>query len=826
MGVVDVVSPFENGQPVSVRGWRWTVSSVERGADCDAVSLRPDESGPEQPRTLLTPFDRFHPISRSAPRIVAPSPWLETARQHLAGMRPPGGLTSAERSHVRLLAWQLEPVLAMWRYGVTRVLIADAVGLGKTIQASFLIAELCGQSIMARILVLVPAGLREQWGEELMRHFEVTAHIADAEWLAQAAQGRPPSFNPWSPPGVYVASHDFVKRPEVLRPLEDVTWDLVVLDEAHAAAINTDRRAAADALARRSRRVILLTATPPADDHSQFDALCRIGSLEEGGVPLLVFRRTRQGLGAALPRRSRLHLVQPSTVERRMHDLLDRYTRQIWQESTARGDEVAKLVTTVLRKRALSSAGSLLTSIRRRAEMLLGLHRPDGGQLPLPLADEEPLGDADDGTVLGVPGMSDSRREQRWLGALAEAAQHASRGETKTRYLVRLLGRVNEPAIVFTEYRDTLQSLERACAAAKIATVSLHGGLSPTERSRIRRVFTERPCTLLATDAAAEGLNLHARCRFVIHYELPWSLSRLEQRTGRVDRMGQTRRVHEIGLVAADTAEGLVLAPLAARASRARSHDTFANGLASAFTESRVAALIMAERQSVWTPPRPIELEPVRLSSETSPLSGDEASEEVRRLLELRAVVGLPGHRAHGRQDSIAATSIPRRRSGLSPGLYSVYRITSSARNGRTVGVHSCVACRSLEPGEFDRLKPSALRRIVARLARTIDPATLETLSTASAAAADAAADHVSAVTARLARRELALKHAQAGASRQLVQAGLFDGRAMREAARRSNLAQTLHDESDLRLDALGGPPIVGLDVQLIAVLQVAHGGR
>ncbi len=509
-----------------------------------------------------------------------------------------------------------------------------------------------------------------------------------------------------------------------------------------------------------------------------------------------------------------------------MHDLLDRYTRQIWQESTARGDEVAKLVTTVLRKRALSSAGSLLTSIRRRAEMLLGLHRVDEGQLRLPLADEEPLGDADDGTVLGVPGMSDSRREQRWLGALAEAAQHASRAETKTRYLVRLLCRVNEPAIVFTEYRDTLHSLERACAAAKIGTVSLHGGLSPTERSRICRVFTERPCTLLATDAASEGLNLHARCRFVVHYELPWSLSRLEQRTGRVDRMGQTRRVHEIGLVAADTAEGLVLAPLAARASRARSHDAFANGLASAFTESRVAALIMAERQSVWTPPRPIELEPTRPSSETSPLSGDEASEEARRLLELRAVVGLQGHRPRGRHDSIAATSIPRRRSRLSPGLYSVYRITSSARDGRTVGVHSCVARRSLEPGEFDCLKPSALRRIVARLARTIDPATLETLSTASVAAADAAANHVSAVTARLARRELALKHARAGDSRQLVQAGLFDGRAMREAARRTNLAQTLHEESDLRLGALGGPPVVGLDVQLVAVLHVAHGGR
>ena len=98
---------------------------------------------------------------------------------------------------------------------------------------------------------------------------------------------------------------------------------------------------------------------------------------------------------------------------------------------------------------------------------------------------------------------------------------------------------------------------------------------------------------LLATDAASEGLNLQRRCRAVVHYELPWSPARLEQRTGRVDRIGQSRRVHEILLVAGDTAERLVLAPLAKRAARAGSAMPGSSRLVDAIAESRVASAVM-----------------------------------------------------------------------------------------------------------------------------------------------------------------------------------------------------------------------------------------
>ena len=359
-----------------------------------------------------------------------------------------------------------------------------------------MISEICAHSVMARILVLAPAGLREQWIEELMRHFRLEALGADAGWLTRVVQERPASFNPWSAPGIYVASHDFVKRPEVLRPLEEVAWDLVVVDEAHAAALHTDRRAAADALARRSRRVVLLTATPHADDPAQFDALCRIGELGDDEASMLVFRRTRQSLGAGLRRRSRLHLVQPSAAERRLHDLLDRYTRQIWRESASRGDEAAKLVTIVLRKRALSSAGSLLSSIRRRAEMLLDRGRPDEAQrrLPLtPLIDEDPLSDADDGAVLWHAGNVG-------LASRAAMARGPRRGRPTGRpggNKVPLSGSAAWPC---ERAGDRVHGISRHAASpgaglcgAENSTVSLHGGLSPAERSRIRRLFNDSP---------------------------------------------------------------------------------------------------------------------------------------------------------------------------------------------------------------------------------------------------------------------------------------------------------------------------------------------
>jgi SNF2 family DNA or RNA helicase len=129
--------------------------------------------------------------------------------------------------------------------------------------------------------------------------------------------------------------------------------------------------------------------------------------------------------------------------------------------------------------------------------------------------------------------------------------------ETKVEGLARLLRRAGQPAVVFTEFRDTLRHVRRRI---DLPALELHGGLTRLERTAVLAAFARDPRgLLLATDAAAEGLNLHRHCRLVINLELPWNPMRLEQRIGRVDRIGQRRSVHAFHLIAAGTGETRLL---------------------------------------------------------------------------------------------------------------------------------------------------------------------------------------------------------------------------------------------------------------------------
>jgi hypothetical protein len=262
------------GDRVIVRGADWRVIDVKAFSDCQALDLEHGSTGAV--RTLLVPFDR--PRMPPRPRLAAVSRrrWAREVRQVVLASFPYGGLRCCPPA-IRLMAYQLEPALAVLRHGATRVLIADGVGLGKTVEAGLVIRELAARDPDARILILCPAALSAQWIREMARLFDVAAVHADASWLRQMARTIPVEVNPWSLSGVHLASIDFVKRPEALRPLEDVRWDLLVVDEAHVATCGSDRRAAVDALAKRSRRVLLLTATPHSGDDDQFRALCALG---------------------------------------------------------------------------------------------------------------------------------------------------------------------------------------------------------------------------------------------------------------------------------------------------------------------------------------------------------------------------------------------------------------------------------------------------------------------------------------------------------------------------------------------------------------------
>jgi len=541
------------GARVHVRGRAWRLDMVVPHEDCRELHLF--DLRDERRRVLLWPHDRPVAVD-DRPRFEAVrlARWcrgLNAWLAHAAGPCTP----RARLADGRVLPYQLLPAMAVAR-GASRIVLADEVGLGKTIQAGWIVADLAAREADARVLIAVPAGLRRQWIAELERRFGIACMAVDAAWLRARVADLPADVLPWTAPGVYLGSLDFLKRGDVSRSLQAVVWDLLVVDEAHTVTSPTERHAAFSAVASHARRGVLITATPYSGDPGSFDSMIAIGATP-GEAPPPMFRRSRADAGDDRPRRHRFARVTISRTEARLQRLLERYTRDVWDEAPD-GTQGARLAMTILRKRALSSPAALACSLRRRLALLEG-----AAELPrqLGLFEDEEVDDEVPDAALAAPGLADGARERERVAALIEVAESAVACDSKLRFLQRLLRRTNQSAVIFTEYRDSLLRL----AAVLPSALQLHGGLDAGERSTVQARFNSEGGLLLATDAAAEGLNLHERCHVVINYELPWNPARLEQRIGRVDRIGQRRAVHAITLVARDTAEDLVIANLARR---------------------------------------------------------------------------------------------------------------------------------------------------------------------------------------------------------------------------------------------------------------------
>jgi superfamily II DNA or RNA helicase len=554
------------GDLVLVRRARWRIVGVRAYEDCRLVTLR----GVAAPyrgveRRVLLPFDTIDPIARRpGPRRVRAGSWRRACRALIAADGPPGALQTARDARIDLLPHQLEPAIAILRGLGTRVLLADAVGLGKTIQAGLVVSELLARGSIERVLVLTPPGLRDQWVQEIADRFGIHAPAADAATLRRLASTLPIGVNPWRTLSIAVASVDYVKRPEVFPAAASCRWDLVIVDEAHACGEDSDRRASVHALAARAAYVMLLSATPHNGDREAFDALCGIGALA-GDAPLLVFRRTRADAGIGVPRHIHIVAVRPADGEVAMQLALARYRDAVRADA---GNRDASLALAVLHKRAWSSAWSLAQSVERRLAALDAGDRVE--QLTLPLGDPQGELIAADQAPDWPSGLrlSDPARERRLLTVLHRRALAAALDESKIEALARILRRARQPAVVFTEYRDTLRHVQDTLARPALL---LHGGLTREERSTVLAAFARDPRgLLLATDAAAEGLNLHHHCRLVINLELPWNPMRLEQRIGRVDRIGQRHAVHAFHLVARGTAETRLLTHLRERVAAAQ----------------------------------------------------------------------------------------------------------------------------------------------------------------------------------------------------------------------------------------------------------------
>jgi superfamily II DNA or RNA helicase len=591
------------GSIVHLRGSRWRIVELLGYDGCAMCTVTGAEgTNLHEQRSVLLPFDRPRPVVRvECPRRVSRARGVLAVRALAAEQHAYGSLRGMGTAKIDVLPYQLEPGLALAR-GATRVLIADDVGLGKTIQAAVMLADLFAREMDSRALVLTPASLCSQWHKELSVRFGLTPVAVDALALRTFVDVGANDDSPWNCIPLAISSVDYIKQVDVLQGMADARrWDLLVVDEAHLCAVARERAAAVASLARRSRQVVLLTATPHSGIDGAFESLCRIGAIEPPD-PIVLFRRTRAELGLPVSRRVRTMRVRLCPPERRLHALLERYTARVWRESGVDVRErSAKLAMVILQKRAASGVMPLLVSLERRLRFLAPLDPDVGRQIPLPLDDGDGSCEAEDeepSASLNAPGLRDEALERRTLIELIRRAREAAGTESKVRVLRRLVARTDEPLLVFTEYRDTLEHLAGEIGLLTSVT-TLHGGMDQPARSRAVRMFTEGRCrVMLATDAASHGLNLQHACRLVVNLELPWNPVRLEQRIGRLDRIGQRRVVHAVNLVAGGTSESHVLARLTARLQQTRHAVGAFNDVLGRLSEDEIAAGVFTRRAS------------------------------------------------------------------------------------------------------------------------------------------------------------------------------------------------------------------------------------
>lgn len=801
---------------VRVRRARWRIVDTRAYEDCRLLTLfgvGPANVGAV--RQMLAPFDTVEPIHLGG-RVARVSRrlWRRACRALVADQTSPGELRSARQARIDLLPHQLEPVLAVVRGLGCRILLADDVGLGKTIQAGLILSELRARGAADRVLILTPAGLRDQWSRELCDRLDLDAAIVDAAAVRRSMWALPVGVNPWKTVPIAIASVDYVKRSDVLASAASCRWDVVVVDEAHGVAGDSDRRAAVAALAARAPYVVLVTATPHSGDREAFLSLCRLGSVSDD--PLLVFRRTRQEIRAGAGRRVHRVHVRSTAAELRMHRLLAHFSHAVRRERGA-DDRALWLALSVLHKRALSSARSLQQSVERRLAALgapaaLGastsIDDSDPAQACLPFTDPEgELTGADLSPAWpSVLALGDPSRERRMLRLLATAAARAARHETKIAVLLRLLRRIDEPAIVFTEYRDTLLNVH---AAVGDRAAIVHGGLTRSERLAQIDAFTRGARKLLlATDAAGEGLNLHHTCRVVINLELPWNPMRLEQRIGRVDRIGQRRTVHAFHLVARDSGEHRILDRLMSRVARAQA-DVAAPDPIGLADEQEMARLVIDGDETA------VHAEPAAFNRTDHALTAD-AIEEAARIAQARRLIRVGDERAVASMDASGTfwtkARKPKTRAALGRRVLMLWRARLTNGSGRHVA--STVVPVMLAPAG-----PNGVTR-PDDLIRQLDEAVRPCIDVAVATWRNEASSlHNDFIAARRAR-EHAIAGSNSRAHVSIFQPGLFDRRAERarlaiDAADRDEALEHEHRRAALEGEAALSNP----ETQLLLVL-------
>jgi superfamily II DNA or RNA helicase/predicted nucleotidyltransferase len=500
-----------------------------------------------------------------------------------------------------------------------RFLLADDPGAGKTIMAGLLIKELIVRGDLTRCLVVAPGSLVEQWQEELWHKLGLEFDLVGRETIEASRSGNPyVERNLVISRLDHLARGDDVQAKLRQSEWDLVVVDEAHKMSAHyfgSEVKETKRFRLGRLLGDVTRHLLLMTATPHSgkdDDFQLFMSLLDADRFEgksrgdakafdaQGMMRRIVKEKLLKFDGRPLfpDRRADTVSYALSDVERELYDAVTAYVRdemnraeRLQAAGEGRRGTIVGFALTVLQRRLASSPEAILRSLERRRERLE--RRVLEEQSPRPsiehgiaLDDEDAIADLEElpddelqeleeevvDQASAAQTIAELRAEIETLGNLVTLARRVKSANRDRKWdeLSKLLqdpelkvDSAGNPRklIVFTEHRDTLNYLERRIGALRgsSANVAIHGGMRREDRRRAQELFIHDPevTILVATDAAGEGVNLQ-RANLLVNYDLPWNPNRIEQRFGRIHRIGQTEVCHMWNLVAADTREGQV----------------------------------------------------------------------------------------------------------------------------------------------------------------------------------------------------------------------------------------------------------------------------
>lgn len=612
----------EPGQLVEVRRRLWIVVDVDAGE-------APGLGGVGQHYVTLSSIEEdglgeslevvweIEPGARVLERAGMPTPsgyddtqmleaFLDAVRWGAATNADRGFLQAPFRSGVSIEEFQLDPLVRAIDMARANLLIADDVGLGKTIEAGLVIQELLLRHRARSVFIVCPASLQEKWRVEMLEKFGLEFKIVDTDYVRDLRRERGIHVNPWTSFPRLITSMDWIKSGEALRMLREILpirasyprrFDILVVDEAHNVAPAGGGRYAVESLRTRLVKMLsshfqhrlFLTATPHNGYTESFTSLLELLDdqrfsknilPDEKQLARVMIRRLKTDLvdkdgNPLYPRRKLQVLPIPYTQdERSIHRTLNGYCESREKTCQGKGSTGTRFVNGLLKKRLFSSPAAFASTLKKHYATLMGDSTQDE---PNPLddrilrkaiqkAEEDYADDAQVDSAHEEAVEVASRRaplptdrESELLEEMCRWAQREQhRADSKARAIVdwiesnlRAEGEWNDRRVIlFTEYRTTHQWLYEILAPEGYGgdrLAILHGDMDQEDREKVKAAFQTHPKDselriLLATDAASEGIDLQNYCNCLIHLEIPYNPNVMEQRNGRVDRHGQKGR--------------------------------------------------------------------------------------------------------------------------------------------------------------------------------------------------------------------------------------------------------------------------------------------